>query len=76
MCSIATVLSTTHQITVTLTGHSRILGPRLLENVWTATVTVFRHTLGIGATLFHGMKVNRVDMYASFHIGKIHDKMN
>jgi len=38
MCSIANVLSTTHQIKVTLTGHSRILGPQLLENVWTHTV--------------------------------------
>ena len=48
-----------HQITMTLTGHSRILGPRLLDS---KAVTVSRHTLDIGATLFHGMKVNRVDI--------------
>jgi len=39
---------------------SSIVGKRV--DSYSKAVTVFKHTLDIGATLFHDMKVNRVDI--------------
>jgi len=39
---------------------SSIVGKRV--DPYSKAVTVFRHTIDIGATLFHGINVNRVDI--------------
>jgi hypothetical protein len=42
------------------TSGSSIVGKRM--DPYSKVVTVFRHTLDTGATLFHGMTVNRLDI--------------